>query len=121
MPLDPSTTTNVLSATISRDKSQVFREHPRSVSFRFDGKWYQGIRVSAFSQDEEMALHAFNPETDTALKINLANFTDETGATPIAPAVNDRIRMDNTDWRVEERIVEADDYRLILRKEVAAA
>ena len=120
MPLDATITTNVLAETIQRDKAQTFREHPRAVSFRFAGKWYQGVRVATFSQDLEMMRFAFDPDTDTVLKINFQAFTDETGAIVIAPGLNARIRMDNIDWRVEEVVTEADDCKLILRKEVPA-
>lgn len=120
MPLDATITTNVLARTIARDKAQSFREHPRSVSFRFDSKWYLGVRVAQFSQDLEMMRFAFNPDTDTVLKINFQSFIDEAGAGVVAPEVNARIRMDNIDWRVEEKVVEADDCKLFLRKEVVA-
>ena len=121
MPLDPTETINVLVQTIARDKAQCFREHPRSVSFRFDNRWYQGIRVAAFSQDLEMTRFAFNPDTDTVLKVNLERFTGADGSGVVAPGVTDRIRMDNIDWRVEDTITEADDVKLILRKEAPPA
>lgn len=117
MPLDATITTNVLAQTIARDKAQSFREHPRAVSFRLASRWYQGVRVATFSQDLEMMRFAFNPDTDTVLKINFASFLDEAGAGVAAPLVNDRIRMDKIDWRVEEVVTEADDCKLILRKE----
>jgi len=116
-----SETIRVLVRQIERDKDRIFREHPRSVQFRFSSKWYAGIRVAQMSERLDMMRTGYNPDTDTVLKINYLNFIGADGSTPTAPDVNDRIRMDNIDWRVEERIGEADDLKLVLRKETPRA
>ena len=115
-----SDTPNILTAMIRRDKSVVFREHGRRVDFRWNGRWYHAIRVASFTDDMAMLQHGYSPDTDTVIKINFDDFKDAaTGAGVVAPVKNDRIRMESVNWRVEERVKEGDDYKLILRKEVA--
>jgi len=113
---------NMMAEAIKQDKAYIFADHPRAVMFRWNSKWYNGIRVSTFSDQDVFIEHGYSPDTDTIIKINFDTFKDAaTGNGAVAPTKRDRLRMDNVNWRVQESVRENDDLKLFLRKEVSAA
>jgi hypothetical protein len=111
----------VIANAIKADKKRMFNEHPRAVSFRWNSKWYQGIRTAEIPEGLDMDEWGFSPDTDTVLRILFVDFKGADGNGVVPPVINDRIRMENINWRVEMRTMRADDAIYVLRKESKAS
>lgn len=101
---------------IQRDKRRIFGLHPRQVTIRFGGKWYQAIRVAELRDGLDMTFDGYNPDTDTVFKLNRQEFKGADGNPDVVPKRNQEIRAENINWRIQDVSIENDDVKLFCRK-----
>lgn len=96
---------------MQRNKEQIHRRHQRQSAFKYNGRWYPCIRVSALPDEAYMDKFRFNPDTDFTIRVLLSDLNIPT------PPRQSRVQFENKKCFVAQVIQDNFDATLVLRKE----